>query len=183
MKLTAQACSLILFFSVSSWAEAPYTGGSSDGYSSSTGYFTGLYFGGSYDGHAMSSGSVSDTDGDGLTDLLENLTGSRTLYDDADSDDDGIPDGVEDTNQNGVVDAGETDPWLVDSDGDGIQDGTEMGLTLADVGPDTDLAVFIPDSDPTTTTNPLVAEDTEPRDPNTRKASAMPWIPLLLLDN
>jgi len=43
----------------------------------------------------------------------------------ADSDGDGISDGVEDTNKNGKVDAGETDPLKKDSDGDGIEDGVE----------------------------------------------------------
>lgn len=52
---------------------------------------------------------------------------------------------------------------ITDLDGGGIQDGTEMGLTMADVGLDTDLVVFIPDSEPTTTTNLPVAGDTEQR--------------------
>jgi hypothetical protein len=74
---------------------------------------------------------------------------------DADTDDDGIPDVVEDANQNGVVDPGETDPCNADTDGDGIQDGTELGYTLSDIGPDTDTDVFQPDLDSSTTTNPL----------------------------
>ena len=109
--------------------------------------------------------------------------------------------GVEDANQNGVVDAGETDPCLTDTDGDGIQDGTESGLTLADIGPDTDTGVFIPDADPATTTDPLNADsdndgiadgeedlnhngavDGNETDPNAaERNSTMPWIPLLLL--
>lgn len=40
-----------------------------------------------------------------------------------DSDGDGINDGVEDSNRNGRVDSGETDPNNPDSDGDGICDG------------------------------------------------------------
>lgn len=72
-----------------------------------------------------------------------------------DSDNDGIPNIEEDTNQNGVVDAGETDPNDADTDGDGIQDGTELGYTLDDIGPDTDTDVFQPDEDPTTITDPL----------------------------
>ena len=74
---------------------------------------------------------------------------------DTDSDDDGIPDEVEDANGNGIVDTVETSPCDPDTDGDGIQDGTEFGLTLVDIGPDTDPQVFIPDADPITTTNPL----------------------------
>jgi hypothetical protein len=72
---------------------------------------------------------------------------------DLDSDDDGIPDILEDLNQNRLVDAGETDPCNVDSDGDGIQDGTELGMTSG--VPDTDLGVFIPDTDPATKTDAL----------------------------
>jgi hypothetical protein len=81
---------------------------------------------------------------------------------DADTDDDGIADGAEDTNHNGVVDEGETDPCNADTDGDGIQDGTELGITDPVPDPDgqgpllgTDTNVFIPDADPTNTTDPL----------------------------
>ena len=141
-----------------------------------------------------------DNDGDGLPDCLENLSGCLRI-DDADTDDDGLPDGVEDADQDGVVDPGETDPCSVDSDGDGLQDGTESGLTNADVGADTDLAVFVPDADPATTTDPRLADtdgdgisdgaedrdhngrvDPGERDPNQTEPNAMPWIPLLLID-
>ncbi|WP_437762231.1 hypothetical protein WME77_29595 [Sorangium sp. So ce764] len=51
---------------------------------------------------------------------------------DADTDDGGVPDGQEDVNLNGVIDAGETDPNLgeddgtpADSDGDGLVDSLE----------------------------------------------------------
>ena len=101
-----------------------------------------------------------DTDGDGLTDDTEALLGTNP--NDADTDDDGIADGVEDENQNGVVDAGETDPCNRDTDDDGIQDGTELGITEPVADPDgegpllgTDTSKFIPDADPTTTTDPL----------------------------
>ena len=73
---------------------------------------------------------------------------------DADDDDDGIPNDVEDANGNGICDAGETDWQSADTDGDGIQDGTELGYTLDMIGEDTDQSVFIPDADPTTTTDP-----------------------------
>jgi hypothetical protein len=43
----------------------------------------------------------------------------------ADSDCDGLKDGQEDSNHNGVVDAGETSPLNGDSDGDGILDGVD----------------------------------------------------------
>jgi len=59
--------------------------------------------------------------------LLSNEIEESTCTDpqDSDSDDDGIPDGVEDSNHNGVVDFGETDPCDPDTDGDGILDGDE----------------------------------------------------------
>ena len=87
--------------------------------------------------------AAGDTDGDGLNDDVE--TGIGTDPNDADTDDDGLSDGNEV--------AGGTDPTRVDSDGDGVQDGTEQGLTTAQT-PDTDGTVFLPDADPTTTTNP-----------------------------
>lgn len=94
-----------------------------------------------------------DSDQDNLPDSLEETM--CTDPNDADTDDDGIIDGTEDANHNGQVDTGETDPCDIDTDNDGIQDGTEIGLTEADVGQDTDLNVFKPDLDPTTTTDPL----------------------------
>jgi hypothetical protein len=100
--------------------------------------------------------SGSDSDNDGLSDSVE--AGGCTSSQDADSDDDGISDGVEDSNNNGIVDSGETDPCKADSDGDGIQDGTESGYTLTMVGPDTDTTVFVYDADPQTTTDPLLAD-------------------------
>lgn len=67
-----------------------------------------------------------DTDGDGLTDVFEIQIG--TNRNDADSDDDGVPDGQEaspgaDFDGDGLVNA--LDP---DSDNDGLFDGTELGL-------------------------------------------------------
>lgn len=139
---------------------------------------------------------LCDEDRDGLSDTLEN--GSECLKgSDKDSDDDGILDGVEDANFNGVVDIGETNPCELDSDGDGLQDGTESGITLSDISPDTDTLVFIPDADPSTLTNPLDAysdndclldgeEDSnhngavDPGETNPNRTNAAPWIPLLL---
>jgi hypothetical protein len=143
--------------------------------------------------------AINDWDCDGLPDSLENTTCTDPF--DADTDDDGISDGVEDANHNGVVDYGETDPCDIDTDDDGIQDGTELGYTLDDIGPDTDTDIFQPDLDPSTTTDPL-DEDTDDdglldgeedtnhngrvdpgeSDPNIRDSRAtMPWLQLLLL--
>jgi hypothetical protein len=104
--------------------------------------------------HDLVMESIGDVDGDGIKDAAENAS---TCLDpnDADSDDDGIVDGDEDTNKNGVKDPGETDPCRLDTDNDGIQDGTEWGLTLNDIGADTDTAIFQPDLEPSTKTNPL----------------------------
>ena len=91
--------------------------------------------------------SALDSDGDGLSDSLENRIG--TDPEDMDSDDDGISDGDE-------YFVHDTDPSAIDSDSDGIQDGTELGLTAGT--PDTDPAVFQPDADNTTTTDPLYSD-------------------------
>jgi len=49
-----------------------------------------------------------DSDGDGLPDRLERSTGTDPYHHDSDSD--GVADGVEDANRDGVVDPGESDP-------------------------------------------------------------------------
>lgn len=148
-----------------------------------------------------------DFDGDGLADFIENDS-ACLKPDDSDTDDDGISDGIEDANQNGELDRGETDPCNNDSDGDGIQDGTEIGITEPVLDPDgtgplfgTDPGVFVPDADPATTTDPLNNDtdgdglsdgeedpnhngkiDQGEKDPLVYNVRAMPWIPLLLQD-
>ena len=69
-----------------------------------------------------------DSDGDGLTDELENTTCTDPF--DADTDNDGISDGAEDVNKNGVVDSDETDPCNNDTDSDGMPDGWEVANQL-----------------------------------------------------
>jgi hypothetical protein len=99
-----------------------------------------------------------DSDNDGIPDYIEQATG--TDPNDDDTDDDGLTDGdtgTEDMNVNGVVDPDETDPRVPDTDGDGILDGTERGLTAPE-GNNTNMATFIPDADPTTTTDPLTPD-------------------------
>lgn len=95
---------------------------------------------------------VVDSDGDGLVDPEEIALGLDP--NDADTDDDGLPDGLDGTNDSdgdGLIDA--LDP---DSDNDGIPDSVEAGLTEATADPDTDTTSpnFVIDGDPATTTNP-----------------------------
>ena len=94
-------------------------------------------------------GTIIDSDNDGINDNIEIELG--TDPNDADTDDDGIVDGTE-------AKSHKTDPLNIDTDGDGIQDGTEIGITEFEIGPDTDIIVFVQDSDPDTTTDPLDAD-------------------------
>jgi len=99
--------------------------------------------------------NMQDTDGDGLTDVLEIEFGCTYVNDD-DSDDDGLQDGWEDRNRDGDWDFSdavmgssishaplaynstdsETDPCDRDTDGDGLTDGEEEGLFGLDVTPE-----------------------------------------------
>jgi uncharacterized repeat protein (TIGR01451 family)/MYXO-CTERM domain-containing protein len=98
-----------------------------------------------------------DTDGDGIYDDDETAIG--TDPNDADSDDDGVPDGDEpdfdeDTDGDGLINA--LDP---DSDNDGLFDGTELGITMPNADTDVNAGHFIPDADAgATTTDPLDAD-------------------------
>ncbi|MFN3203019.1 MAG: OmpA family protein [Bradymonadia bacterium] len=77
-----------------------------------------------------------DTDADGISDGTERLGDNPTDPRDPDSDDDGLCDGSadvadvcvdgEDANNNGAIDAGETDPNTADTDNGGVDDGTEV---------------------------------------------------------
>ncbi|KPJ76768.1 MAG: hypothetical protein AMJ54_10560, partial [Deltaproteobacteria bacterium SG8_13] len=134
------------------------------------------------DADADGTGDQADTDddNDGLLDIIEIASCTDPL--DADTDDDGIIDGYEDLNLNGALDIGETDPCNGDTDGDGVQDGTELGYTLDDVGPHTDLAVFQPDLDPSTSTDPLVIDtDGDGLTDGEEYHNQKPSIPSLLL--
>jgi hypothetical protein len=110
----------------------------------------------------------ADTDGDGITDLAE--VGPDKVYNvgvdtnpaDADTDDDGINDGNEKNGTGPLATIGATNPLNKDTDGDGIQDGTEIGIVAKINGgvsngvifTGTNIAVFVPDADPLTKTNP-----------------------------
>ncbi|MFK8029058.1 MAG: OmpA family protein [Gammaproteobacteria bacterium] len=111
-----------------------------------------------------------DTDGDGIPDGVE--VGPDGVLDpgesnplDADSDDDGIPDGEEDANGNGMVDPGETDPSNPDSDNDGIDDGVESGVTTG--VPDPDGAGPLEGTDPSFVGDLDPATTTDPTNPDT----------------
>ncbi|WP_170229808.1 MopE-related protein [Polyangium fumosum] len=97
---------------------------------------------------------VLDTDGDGLSDELEDFIGTDPF--DADSDDDGVIDGQEpnptvDTDSDGTINA--LDP---DSDDDGLFDGTEMGKDCSSPATDAAAGTCIADADMgATTTSPL----------------------------
>jgi hypothetical protein len=75
--------------------------------------------------------AVQDLDGDGLPDALEDrnnngrLDPGETDFLHPDTDRDGIPDGMEDRNRNGEVDDGETDPRSGDSNSNGVPDGAD----------------------------------------------------------
>lgn len=72
-----------------------------------------------------------DLDADGIPDTIEdrNQNGLRDSGEtdplNPDSDGDGLPDGLEDRNANGRTDPGETDPRVGDTDGDGVPDGAD----------------------------------------------------------
>ena len=97
-----------------------------------------------------------DSDGDGLNDGLEVNVGSDPL--DLDSDDDGAYDSeeveaLEDSDGDGLINL--IDP---DSDNDGLSDGLEIGINSLRADTDANAGFFTADSDPSTTTNPLVAD-------------------------
>ena len=103
--------------------------------------------------------TVLDSDGDGLSDDLENQIGTDPF--DADSDDDGVIDGLEpnpaaDSDGDGLINA--LDP---DSDDDGIFDGTEMGFDCSNPDTDLDAGNCVPDGDGGATTTSPVNPDTD----------------------
>ncbi len=97
-----------------------------------------------------------DSDGDGIDDDVEVIGG--TDPNDADTDDDGLEDGEEDVDHDGVVDPGETDPKDDDSDGDGLEDGIEVAIGTDPLDADTDGGGKPDDNE--------VSEGTDPLDPN-----------------
>jgi len=69
-----------------------------------------------------------DADSDGLTDALEIMLGTNP--NNPDTDGDGVWDGIEDANRNGIYEPslGETNPVAADLNGDGIPDGWDTDL-------------------------------------------------------
>jgi len=71
--------------------------------------------------------TFADADQDGAADMVEAILGLDPA--DADTDNDGTPDGDEDADSDGLSDVGEfilaTDPQIADTDGDGVRDGDE----------------------------------------------------------
>ena len=120
-----------------------------------------------------------DSDGDGVGDNLDPEPTTASIWPDedfdllpneiettgctseldADTDDDGLLDGDEDSNLNGTVDPGETNPCNADTDGDGLFDGLELGVNVT-ISDDTNPTIFEADTDTTTRTNPL-KQDTD----------------------
>ncbi|MBK9262615.1 MAG: DUF11 domain-containing protein [Polyangiaceae bacterium] len=103
--------------------------------------------------------TITDTDGDGLSDDFENQIGSDP--NDADSDDDGVPDGQEanpaaDSDGDGLINVLD-----VDSDNDGLFDGTEMGFDCSNPDTDTSQNTCIPDGDMGTTQTSPIDPDTD----------------------
>ncbi len=97
-----------------------------------------------------------DSDGDRLPDAEEVALGTDPT--DADSDDDGVLDGLEpnlvaDSDGDGLI-----NPLDPDSDDDGLFDGTELGVTQPGPGTLVARGNFVPDLDPATRTNPLAAD-------------------------
>ena len=84
-----------------------------------------------------------DQDQDDLTDLEEDALGTDKT--DADTDDDGAPDGYE-------VHESASDPLLCDTDGDGLADGLESGVTEPLEDTDLTAGCFVADADGGATT-------------------------------
>lgn len=78
----------------------------------------------------------ADTDGDLLPDGAELRLGADPLV--RDSDGDGLLDGVEDRNHDGVIGPGETHPAHNDTDGGGVLDGYELDHGMDPLRPEDD---------------------------------------------
>jgi hypothetical protein len=82
-------------------------------------------------------GTPDDLDGDGLPNECEDAVPGLDAVN-PDSDGDGIPDGVEDADHDCQLDEGETDPAAQDTDGDGLTDAGEARYETDPTDPDSD---------------------------------------------
>jgi len=131
-------------------------------------------------------GNDEDRDGDGLTNMEEEALG--TDPDNPDSDNDGLPDGVEvnavgtdpldpDTDNDELTDGAEinqfnTDPLDLDTDNDALLDGQEPALGTDPTDPDTDNDGVLDGPEVAKGTDPLVANIGEaPVGPSTEEDS------------
>jgi len=102
--------------------------------------------------------TVVDADGDGLSDLQEVTLGSDPK--DADSDDDGLLDGLEANPADDGDGDGLRNILDPDSDGDRIFDGTESAKDCSNPATDRTKAVCVADTDPMTSTS-VITRDTD----------------------
>lgn len=97
--------------------------------------FNGYYL--NFNAGAINSSGI-DSDGDGLLDSIEDTNGNgivdagETDPFNSDTDGDGATDGQEDINANGLIDIGESNPLNVDTDNDGLLDGYEINIAGTD---------------------------------------------------
>jgi hypothetical protein len=120
-----------------------------------------------------------DSDNDGIANDAE-LASTCLDANDPDTDKDGLRDGEEDINRNGIVDSGETDPCHKDTDGDHMPDGWEVTFHLnplvADGNEDAD-------GDGCTNWQEYIG-NSNPSDPfSLPKPMMLPYLLLLLFDD
>ncbi len=101
----------------------------------------------------------ADSDGDGLSDGLEATLGSDPK--DADSDDDGVPDGLEANPADDTDGDGKKNILDSDSDGDGLFDGTELGLPCTNPATDVTKGNCVADADNGATKTSMLDADTD----------------------
>jgi MYXO-CTERM domain-containing protein len=111
------------------------------------------------EGHGADDVTVIDSDGDGLSDDLEETLNSDP--DDTDSDDDGVPDGQEANPSNDEDGDGTINILDEDSDGDGLFDGTEGGYDCTNPDIDKQAGHCVADGDKGKTTTSMVDADTD----------------------